>query len=224
MLLLTLLLSIALCASGQKKKGLDRKLEIYWKSKHFHAMALAGECNFHPGDTVADIGTADGWFAAALSAYTDSVVFYLEDVDAAIWNAVTFDSAARHFSRQQNKSLTNQFFYAQGTERSSGLTPNAFHKVLIIDTYHHLEYRYAMLQNAVSLLKPGGKLIILETLARKPGDVHQGCRTPIYSEKEIVSEMATFNMHAEKIKLMHKVAGRKNKLFVFVMGDPQVGP
>lgn len=215
-LLLLLLIITSLSAPAQKKQSLERKLDIFWKSKYLRASALARAITFQAGDTIADIGTADGWFAAALSAYSDSLTFYLEDVDSSVWSRVEFDSAVQHFSRARGKRVSNQFHYVKGTDKATGLPSNTFHKVLIIDTYHHFKHRDEMLSNVVSLLKPGGKIVILEALARRPGDIHQGCRTPIYQEHEIVSHMEAHKLKLETIKFIHRVAGRKNKLFVFV--------
>jgi ubiquinone/menaquinone biosynthesis C-methylase UbiE len=214
--LLLLLIFTSLVAPAQKKQSLEKKLDIFWKSKYVRAGTLARAITFHAGDTIADIGTADGWFAAALSTYSDSLTFYLEDIDSALWNRAEFDAAVRHFSRIRQKRVSHQFHYVKGTDKSTGLPPNAFHKVLIIDTYHHFKHRDEMLSDAVSLLKPGGQIVILEALARRPGDIHQGCRTPIYAEHEIISHLEAHNLKLETIRLIHKVAGRKNKLFVFV--------
>ncbi|MEX2233259.1 MAG: class I SAM-dependent methyltransferase [Cyclobacteriaceae bacterium] len=214
--LLLFFILTALVAPAQKKPGLEKKLDTFWKSKNLSAQSIAREVSFRPGDTIADIGTADGWFAAALSMYADSLTFYLEDIDSAVWNRAPFDSALVHFSKSAQKKVSHQFHYVKGTENATGLPSNAFNKVLIIDTYHHFKHRQEMLSDAVSLLKPGGQIVILEALARRPGDFHQGCRTPIYLEHEIISHLQSQGLHLKTIKLIHKVAGRKNKLFIFV--------
>jgi predicted methyltransferase len=206
----------AFIATAQRKSTLDRQLDIFWKAKHLRANAIARAVPFSPGDTVADIGTADGWFVAALSAYTDSITFFLEDIDSAVWSRARFDSAVNHFSAIRQKKSSHQFHYVKGTEKSTGLIRNTFHKALIIDTYHHFSYRDEMIDDVASLLKPGGRIIVLEEVARKPGDIHHGCRKPIYAEDEIIHHMEAQNMKLESVTLSHKVAGRKNKLFVFV--------
>ena len=215
-LLLLLLSGVSSTAPGQRKAGLEKKLEIFWKSKQPRANAITRAVIFAPGDTIADIGTADGWFAAALSSFCDSVVFYLEDIDSAVWNRTAFDTAVQYFSKKQQKISSHQYHYKQGTERSTGLPRNAFDKVLIIDTYHHFSQRDEMVSDAVSLLKSGGKIVILEALARKPGDFHQGCRQPIYSEEEIIAQLESHKLNLQTVRFIHKVAGRKNKLFIFV--------
>lgn len=175
---------------------------------------IAEAVNFQAGDTVADIGTADGLFIAALSMYTDSLTFFLEDIDS-IWNRSRFDSALQAFSAKSSRSPSNRFYYSTGNERSSGLPSKTFDKVLIIDTYHHFTHRDEMITDAMTLLKPGGKIIVMEALARMQGDIHHGCKENIFTYDEIVSFMASKGMRLDKSKFIHKVARRDNTLFVF---------
>lgn len=214
--LFLLLVLIAFSGAAQRNLSLEKQLNIFWKAKHLRANAISRAVPFAPGDTVADIGTADGWFLAALSTYTDSITFFLEDIDSTVWSRPRFDSALNHFSAISQKKLSHQFHYVKGTEKNTGLIRNTFHKALIIDTYHHLSHRKEMLADIASLLKAGGKVIVLEALARKPGDIHHGCRKPIFTEDEIIQHLEAENLNLESVRLIHRVAGRENKLFVFV--------
>jgi ubiquinone/menaquinone biosynthesis C-methylase UbiE len=214
-LCILLVLVVAIPSAAQTARGIGKKLDTFWGSKHIRARMLAETMGLRAGDTIADIGTADGWFAAALAAYADGVTFYLEDIDSTVWNRGTFDSAFYHFASKINRTPHHQFYFVRGTETSTRLPPGIFDMVMIIDTYHHFSNRDAMLTDAVGLLRPGGKIIIMEALARKPGDVHHGCRKSIYAEGEIISHLALMGMELEHIRFIHKVAGRKNKLFVF---------
>jgi ubiquinone/menaquinone biosynthesis C-methylase UbiE len=171
--------------------------------------------DFRPGDTIADIGTADGWFAAALSVYSDSLVFYLEDIDSTLWNRQRFDAAVKRFSLLSKTNGSHQYHYVKGTETSTELPEKKFHTVLIIDTFHHFNNPDEMLSDVVALLKPGGKIAILEALARKPGDIHHGCGSRIFSESEIASRMRSHGMELSAARFIHKVAGRRNQLFIF---------
>jgi 2-polyprenyl-3-methyl-5-hydroxy-6-metoxy-1,4-benzoquinol methylase len=144
---------------------------------------------------------------------------YLEDVDSVVWKQESFDRALTYFSQQADKPpLHSTFYHSIGSESVTGLPHQQFNKVLIIDTYHHLKNRRDMISDAVKLLRPEGKIIILEALARKTGDVHQGCKTPIYFEEEIVSQLQELNMKLLSTTLVHTIAGRKNKLFIFCQG------
>ena len=213
--LLLLFLFATVSASAQKKATLEKKLDIFWKAKKHRATSIARMVSLEPGDTIADIGTADGWFIAALSTFSDSLIFYLEDIDSAVWNRPAFDSAVSHFARIQQKDISHQFHYSNGADTSTGLPHGVFHKVLIIDTYHHFRYRGAMLADAVLLLKPGGKIVVVEALSRRPGDVHHGCGEAIFSEQEIISDLEAQGLSLETATFIHKIAGRPNKIFVF---------
>lgn len=215
--LICLLFFLLLLAPGraQTPKGIEKQLEVFWKSKHLRAKKVADALDLRAGDTIADVGTANGWFAAVLSMYADGVTFYLEDIDSTLWNRQTFDSAFRFFATANQRLPAHRFHYAVGSEKSTGLPKRTFDKVLIADTYHHFSNREVMLKDIISLLKPEGKIAILEAIARRPGDFHQGCKKNIYTEEEIVAQMAALGMKLENVTFIHKVAGRNNKLFVF---------
>jgi len=216
LLILLFLLTLASPALAQcKKRGPEKKLDIFWSAKKQRARLLAEVAAFRPGEVVADIGTADGWFLAVLSAYTDSLTFYLEDIDTTNWNRAAFDSAVHFFAQKNQHTTSHKFHYVQGTERSTGLPHGAFDKVLIINTYHHFSHRDDMLADVVAMLKPGGRIIILEALARKPGDIHHACRKNIFSEEEIIEHMSSKGMHLETSRFIQKIAGRQNKALVF---------
>jgi 2-polyprenyl-3-methyl-5-hydroxy-6-metoxy-1,4-benzoquinol methylase len=220
MLRFSLLLVICLAnaqASAQKATDIEKRLHAFWKSKHISANAISQIADFRRGDVIADIGTGDGWFAAVLSTFTGHLTMYLEDVDSVVWKQENFDRALAYFSRQTDKPpLESTFYHSIGSQSVTGLAYQQFNKVLIIDTYHHFKNRQEMISDAVKLLKPEGKIIILEALAREKGDVHQGCKTPIYFEDEIVSQLQELNMKLLSATLVHTIAGRKNKLLIFV--------
>ena len=208
-------LFFALTSAAQDDRDLQKQVDIFWKSKRLRAQMVVETVGFRPGDTIADIGTADGWFAAALSVYSDSLVFYLEDIDTALWDRQRFDAAANRFSLLNKTNGSHQYHYVKGTTTSTKLPPKKFHTVLIIDTFHHFTNPGEMLSDVVALLRPGGKIAILEALARKPGDTHHGCGSAIFSESEIVARMKSHGMELSATRFIHKVAGRRNQLFIF---------
>lgn len=63
-------LFFALTSAAQDDHDLQNQLDTFWKSKKMRAQMAEETADFHPGDTIADIGTADGygWFALALAA------------------------------------------------------------------------------------------------------------------------------------------------------------
>lgn len=209
------LLVIPITLVAQPDARLEKKLNSFWKSRKAKAKIIAETSGFSAGDTIADIGTADGWFAAAVSAFTDSLTFYLEDIDSSAWDQEGFLQAVRYFSAMNNASPSHQYRYVRGTEKKTGLAPNKYNKVLIVDTYHHFTHRYEMLSDARSLLTYGGKILIFEVLARKPGDIHHGCGSRIFSEEEIVADLRSLGMKLERTRFVDRVAGRQTKLFIF---------
>lgn len=200
---------------AQKEPRTERDLDVFWGAKQAKASKIARKLNFRPGDIIADIGTGSGWLAAAISMFADSVTFVLEDIDSTAFRQSLFDSALYHFSRKAGKLPLNSFTYAAGTECSSGLNKGTFNKVLLIDTYHHFTCTDKMLADITSLLKEGGQLLIVEAIARKPGDIHHGCRRPIFSEDEIISSVEAYGLTLTDKTMIYRTKGRRNMLMIF---------
>ena len=119
---------------AQPDPRLEKKLNSFWKSRKAKAKIIAETSGFSAGDTIADIGTADGWFAAAISAFTDSLTFYLENVDSSAWDWEEFLRAVRYFSAMNNSRPSYQYHYVRGTEKKTGLAPYKYNKELIVHT------------------------------------------------------------------------------------------
>jgi ubiquinone/menaquinone biosynthesis C-methylase UbiE len=87
---------------------------------------------------------------------------------------------------------------------------------LLIDTFHHIEHRDEMLHDMKSILKPGGKLIVNEPIARKSGDIYKGCHTRVYTPEEIISSFAANGLRLEKTYKTVKSSRNRVRVFVFV--------
>jgi hypothetical protein len=92
-------------------------------------------------DTVADVGSYDGYYPAMYSLFSDSVSFYLNDVsDEAI---TKFDSIKLLCESKLGRKFTNSFKIALGSE---------------------LTHMDDMLQDIGRVMKPGAKLLLYEPL------------------------------------------------------------
>ncbi len=217
LLLLCLLILLSGWAGAQRYDA-ERGFRIYWGGKHERAKKVAEAIHFQPGDTVADVGTGNGFFIAVLSQYTHGVTYYLEDLESALWNRDTFDRALAAFATFRPQPSANRFHHRAGTERSTGLPVNAFDKVLLMDTYHHFEFRDDMLTDIIALLKPAGKLAIMEAIARKSGDKHKGCKKTIFTEAEIEGHLVGKGMKLERKTFIDRAGGRKHMVLIFTRG------
>lgn len=115
-----------------------------------------------PTDTIADIGSFDGYYPSVYSIFSDSVVFYLNDItDAGFAN---LDSIRAACTRIRGQELTNQFIIVMGRDSSTRLPDRLFNKVVVRDALHHFKSKDAMLSDIKRIMKPQAGLILYEPI------------------------------------------------------------
>ena len=107
-----------------------------------------------PGDVVADIGSGSGLFTRLLAkrVLPRGWVFAV-DIDPEL---------LEHVARTSREEGIANFTTILGREDSPGLPPQSVDLVFICDTLHHIQSRQAYLSNVKAVLKPGGRLAILD--------------------------------------------------------------
>ena len=176
--------------------------------------------NFKPGQTVASIGAQCSHWEAAFAAATDSVQFYLEDIDPAYLNERQAAFAWNYYNRLRSKPMTSSYKLVLGNEQKTNLPDKIFDKILIINSFHEFTGQKEMLEDISHKLKPNGILYIDEAVARHKGELHGVCRKTIYSEEELITILKAngyeytegLNMKYWKSKLVRKLyAFKKTK-------------
>ena len=114
------------------------------------------------GDTIADIGSADGYYPALYSIFTDSVSFYLNDIENKYFDHL--DSIVDICSKIKNGKITNSFKIVIGNDSCTKLPKRFFNKIIIREAFHHFTYKEAMLDNIKKIMKPNSKLILYENI------------------------------------------------------------
>ena len=104
------------------------------------------------GQSVADIGAGTGYFSVRLAALPAKPKVFAVDIEA---NMVHY---VQH--RAMQAGLTNVVAVKADADRSN--LPEPVDVVLIVDTYHHIPNRVAYFSAMKSLLKPGGRLAIVD--------------------------------------------------------------
>lgn len=134
--------------------------------------------NLSVGDTVADIGSYDGYYPAMYSVFSDSVVFFLEDIS--FYSFEGFDTLKTLCEKAAAKKFTNVFYFCIGTGSNTNLPSKKFNKVLIRDAFHHFEEKEAMLLEIIRVMKPKARLILFEPLVPETGANHSLCAGAMY--------------------------------------------
>lgn len=159
---------------------------------HLHTIKQTelGFYQFTPGQTVASIGAGCGFWEAAYAATTDSVTFYLEDIDTTKLNKQHADFAWNYYAKLRGKPMTCNYKVVIGDERSTLLPENTFDKILIINSFHEFTYQSEMLEDIKKKLKPGGILYIDEALPGRSGQLHVVCNLPMLTSDQMIGFFA----------------------------------
>jgi predicted methyltransferase len=140
-----------------------------------------------PGQTVASIGAQCGQWEAGLAASSDSVHFYLEDIDTTYFNERQVGFAWHYYDSLRGKPMTSDYKLVLGTEKSTLLPENTFDKVIIINSFHEFTKQEEMLADIKTKLKSGGILYIDEAVAKKTGELHAICKKRKFTPDELIT-------------------------------------
>jgi len=111
-----------------------------------------------PDAVVADIGAGTGYFSARLATMLPKGRVFAADIEPAMVRYLT-ERAAR-------ENLANMI-PVQARADTPGL-PAKVDLVLMVDTYHHIEGREKYFRGLLQLLKPGGRVAIIDFNADSP--------------------------------------------------------
>jgi len=107
-----------------------------------------------PGDRIADVGAGGGYFTFPLAQATGpGGVVYAVDVDQA---------ALRELGAQAAQRGTANVVPTLATPDDSGLAPGSVDLAFFCNAFHEIEGRVAYFGRFQSVLKPGGRVAILE--------------------------------------------------------------
>lgn len=173
--------------------------------------------DFKPGQTVASIGAQCSHWEAAFAATTDSIHFYLEDIDTTYFNNEQTGFAWHYYDSLRGSPMTCTYSLTIGTEKSTGLPDNSFDKILIINSFHEFTYRDEMLADIKTKLKPGGILYIDETVPKKPGQLHGVCKMPMLSHEEMINILSRNGFkYINGIELQFRKKWPMRKIYAFM--------
>ncbi len=143
-----------------------------WQKPHqvIQALALA------PNATVADIGAGTGYFSARLAHMLPKGRVFAADIEP--------DMVRYLKERAQREKLPNlePVLAAPDDPR----LPAKVDRVLVVDTYHHIEAREAYFRRLRASLKPGGEVAIVDFTPDAPMGPPKRARIPA---PQVVDEM-----------------------------------
>jgi ubiquinone/menaquinone biosynthesis C-methylase UbiE len=109
------------------------------------------------GSRVADVGSHEGYMTFKLARKVgNGGVVYSVDLD---------QSKLDKLKRRADENRIQQIRPIKGEEDNPRLPANTLDAVLILDTYHEMDYHNQILQHIMKSLIPGGRLLICEPIA-----------------------------------------------------------
>ena len=221
--LLILSFLLAISCSAQKLHMVKGYCGIYYYTMEDLLRQKQAELDFYqfrPGQVVASIGAQCGHWEAAYAAATDSVLFYLEDIDTSFFNARQVSFAWHYYDSLRGRPMTCRYTLVTGTTASTGLPEGVFDKILIINSFHEFSEKAKMLADLKAKLKPGGILYIDESVPRKPGQLHGVCKMPMLSPEEMTSLLAANGFApAGTLDINFRLNRTYRKIYAFILID-----
>lgn len=133
-------------------------------------------------DTVVDIGAASGWFEGAYSAASplQHLHFVLVDIDSACLNTEKVNQMIGHYAALKGAPITHGFELVHNTPDSLFLPAATYGKAWLLNVLHEVDKKEKLLADIRSILREGGELVILELSPQYPGQLHGGCKKPLW--------------------------------------------
>ena len=140
--------------------------------------ALVAALGLTPGMTVADLGAGTGYFSRYLSrAVGDTGTVFAVDTEP---------NLVAHLRERAEQEDTANVIPVLASFDDSRLPRGAVDLVLIVDTFHHLDHRLEYLKRLGRVLKPGGRVVVVDWQAKDlpvgPPLEHKIARDEVVSE------------------------------------------
>ena len=157
------------------------------------------------GDVIASVGASNGFRAGMLSVLTDSLTFYLEDIDESCLNEEEVKRVWKWYGKVRGTPLTNRYKIVIGTETETRLPDHTFDKIVVSAAFHHFSDQKAMLDDLKKKLKKEGKLYIIENVVKNSGEVRKKtCRHPLLSEADLRKVFEDNGFEVSSVHELHR--------------------
>lgn len=201
------------CAAIKAKRQRNKPYEYGWVPKKYedvkkHYDNYAFRYNCQPGETIASIGAGNGKFEVTISCFIPGINWYLQEIDT--FRLYQFEDVRTHFEKLRQSPIDANFHLVVGTESETNLPQNTFDRILMINVVHEINEREHLMKEIGGLLKSQGKLVIMERMGEKAGQVHGDCKFPKLLESDLLLEMDAYGF-----QLVNKQIGEKMSHLVF---------
>jgi len=201
------------CAPAKKSHKRNRPYEYGWVPKSYKDITKNYENYSHllsckSGETIASVGAGNGVIEVAISCFEDDIHWYLQEIDTT--KLYQFEKVLEHFEKLKGSEFNAEFDFVVGTEKETRLPTNVFDRIIMNNVYHELSDPQAVMFDLQDKLKPEGRLVIMEPMAKKQGDKHANCKHLRLWEPDFLKEMDQFGYN-----LIDKKVGEKISFLIF---------
>jgi len=188
---------------------------IHWVSqrgkqeKHFGNYAHKYNCQH--GKKIASIGAGNGIFELAISCFAPGIHWCLQEIDTS--RLYQFDQVLRYFTELKGSPIEGTYEHVVGAPTSTNLPRNTFDRILMINVFHELENPEPIVADIKKCLKPHAKLVIMERMGEKPGQIHGDCKFPKLIEAAFLKRMKSFGFANMSIEMGEIVSILKTYTF-----------
>jgi ubiquinone/menaquinone biosynthesis C-methylase UbiE len=155
-----------------------------------------------PGMRVADIGAGTGYYTFRMAKLVPQGRVYAVEVQP---DFVTALEARKRQLRAVNVSVV------QGSPTGPNLPDSSIDLAIMVDVYHELAYPKEMLHTLYKVLKPGGKVLLLEYRAEDPSipikELHK--MSVAQADKELAASGFVPDKHEQALPMQHFLLYRK---------------
>lgn len=140
---------------------------------------------FKKEETVVSIGAEDCNNEAVYGMLTDSVNFFVENIDSAYLNKKVLNESIAYYEKKWNRKNNSHYTIVIGNVSGTQLPAAFADKIIIENTFHEFSLPEEMLNDCHRILKPDGTLFIAEILASPDHTLHSGCKKRLYFYTEL---------------------------------------
>jgi SAM-dependent methyltransferase len=149
--------------------------------------------SFHTGDTIVSIGADACTNEAVYGIFADSLHFILENISTKFFNQRQLAYALGYYENLLGKKSTSTYALQIGNDSTTLIGNSVCNTVLIENSFHEFDRPLQMLEDVRRMLRPGGRLLLLEHEASTKGELHRDCKRRLYLRQELDETLSTFN-------------------------------
>jgi ubiquinone/menaquinone biosynthesis C-methylase UbiE len=135
-------------------------------------------------ETILSVGTGGCLWEVLMASQWPKSHWYLVEENKRLVSKTILDDTIQYWE-QKGFSTGNIFEIIADSFLNIQIQSNSINKLFFLNSLHELEQQNLVLNKVFSLLKHNGLLIIEESLASYPGQLHEGCQRPLFMLEDL---------------------------------------